>query len=139
LDPEGYWTGFSARIRVIAYNTKLVKPDEAPRSVFDLADPKWRGQVAMADPRFGSTSSTLPLYAMAGDEKMDDFFRRLKANGVRVVRSTSSRRTTRCTSIPARRTAIADPEPRPARRSSSPVRDTQEAVVPNPRVIKAVR
>jgi iron(III) transport system substrate-binding protein len=86
LDPEGYWTGFSARIRVIAYNTKLVKPDDAPRSVFDLADPKWRSQVAIADPRFGSTSfHVAALYAMAGDEKMDDFFRRLKANGVRVV------------------------------------------------------
>src|SRR5262245_34593667 len=86
MDREGYWTGFSARIRVIAYNTKLVKADEAPRSVFDLADPKWRGQVAMADPRFGSTSfHVAALYAMAGDEKMDDFFRRLKMNGVRVV------------------------------------------------------
>lgn len=86
IDPEGYWTGFSARIRVIAYNTKLVKAEEAPQSIFDLADPKWRGQVAMADPRFGSTSfHVAALYAMAGDEKMDDFFRRLKANGVRVV------------------------------------------------------
>jgi iron(III) transport system substrate-binding protein len=85
-DPDGYWTGFSARIRVIAYNTTLVKPDEAPQSVFDLADPKWRGQVAVADPRFGSTSfHVAALYAAAGDEKMDDFFRRLKANGVRVV------------------------------------------------------
>src|SRR5262245_9013680 len=81
MDPEGYWTGFSARIRVIAYNTKLVKADDAPRSVFDLAEPKWRGQVAIADPRFGSTSfHAAALYAMAGDEKMDDFFRRLKAN-----------------------------------------------------------
>jgi iron(III) transport system substrate-binding protein len=86
MDPDSYWTGFSARIRVIAYNTKLVKPEEAPRSVFDLADPKWRGQVAIADPRFGSTSfHVAALYAMAGDEKMDDFFRRLKANEVRVV------------------------------------------------------
>lgn len=86
IDAEGYWTGFSARIRVIAYNTKLVKAEEAPQSIFDLADAKWRGQVAMADPRFGSTSfHVAALYAMAGDEKMDDFFRRLKANGVRVV------------------------------------------------------
>lgn len=86
VDPGAYWTGFSARIRVIAYNTTLVKADEAPRSVFDLADPKWRGQVAIADPRFGSTSfHVAALYAMAGDDKMDDFFRRLKANGVRVV------------------------------------------------------
>jgi iron(III) transport system substrate-binding protein len=86
VDPEGYWTGFSARIRVIAYNTLLVKAEEAPQSVFDLADPKWQGQVALADPRFGSTSfHVAALYALAGDEKMDDFFRRLKANGVRVV------------------------------------------------------
>jgi iron(III) transport system substrate-binding protein len=86
VDPDGYWTGFSARIRVIAYNTTSVKPGEAPRSIFDLADAKWRGQVAMADPRFGSTSfHVAALYALAGNEKMDDFFRRLKANGVRVV------------------------------------------------------
>jgi iron(III) transport system substrate-binding protein len=86
VDNEGYWTGFSARIRVIAYNTKLVRAPDAPQSVFDLADPKWRGRVAMADPRFGSTSfHVAALYAMAGDDKMDDFFRRLKANDVRIV------------------------------------------------------
>jgi iron(III) transport system substrate-binding protein len=86
VDPDGYWTGFSARLRVIAYNTNLVKLEDAPRSVFDLADPKWRGQVAISDPRFGSTSfHVAALYAIAGDGRMDDFFRRLKGNGVRVV------------------------------------------------------
>jgi iron(III) transport system substrate-binding protein len=86
VDPEGFWTGFSARMRVIAYNTTLVTSEDAPQSVFDLADTKWRGQVAIADPRFGSTSfHVAALYALAGDEKMDDFFRRLKANGVKVV------------------------------------------------------
>jgi iron(III) transport system substrate-binding protein len=86
IDPEGYWTGFSARIRVIAYHTKTVTSGDAPQSIFDLADPQWKGQVAIADPRFGSTSfHVAALYALAGDEKMDDFFRRLKANGVRIV------------------------------------------------------
>jgi iron(III) transport system substrate-binding protein len=86
VDPDGYWTGFSARMRVMAYNTTLVKAEEAPQSIFDLTDEKWRGQVAIADPRFGSTSfHVAALYALAGDEKMDDFFRRLKANGVKVV------------------------------------------------------
>lgn len=86
VDADGYWTGFSARMRVIAYNTTLVTREDAPRSVFDLADPRWRGQVAIADPRFGSTSfHVAALYAAAGDERMDDFFRRLKANGVKVV------------------------------------------------------
>jgi iron(III) transport system substrate-binding protein len=86
IDPEGYWTGFSARIRVIAYNTKQVKPEEAPRSVLELADPKWKGEVAIADPRFGSTSfHVAALYAVLGDEKVDTFFRALKDNQVRVV------------------------------------------------------
>jgi iron(III) transport system substrate-binding protein len=86
VDPDGYWTGFSARIRVLAYNTRVVKAEDAPQSVFDLVDPKWKGQVAIADPRFGSTSfHVAALYVAAGDEKMDEFFRRLKANGVRIV------------------------------------------------------
>jgi iron(III) transport system substrate-binding protein len=90
IDPDGHWTGFSARIRVIAYNTKLVKPEEAPQSVFDLADARWRDQVAIADPRFGSTSfHVAALYAAAGDQRMDEFFRALKANGVRVVAGNS--------------------------------------------------
>ena len=86
VDTEGYWTGFSARIRVIAYNTTLVTPADAPQSVFDLADPRWRGQVAIADPRFGSTSfHVAALYAAAGDQRMDAFFRQLKANDVKIV------------------------------------------------------
>ena len=85
-DVMGYWTGFSARIRVIVYNTKLVKPEEAPRSIFDLTDPKWKDQIAIADPRFGSTSfHAAALYAELGDEKADEFFRKLKANGVKIV------------------------------------------------------
>jgi iron(III) transport system substrate-binding protein len=88
-DPNGYWTAFSARIRVIAYNTKLV-PASPPASVLDLADPKWRGQVAIADPRFGSTSfHVAALYVTLGDEKADDFFRRLKANDVKIVAGNS--------------------------------------------------
>ena len=91
VDADGYWTGFSARIRVIAYNTQLVKANEAPQSVFDLADPRWKGQVAIADPRFGSTSfHVAALYAELGEAKADDLFRRLRANGVRVVDSNST-------------------------------------------------
>jgi iron(III) transport system substrate-binding protein len=85
-DRDGYWTGFSARLRVIVYNTSKVPAVDAPRSIFDLADPRWRGQVAIADPRFGSTSfHVAALYAEMGDERADDYFRKLKANGVTIV------------------------------------------------------
>lgn len=86
IDPDGRWTGFSARMRVIAYNTKAVGAADAPHSVLDLADKRWANQVAIADPRFGSTSfHVAALYVLLGDARADDFFRRLKANGVRVV------------------------------------------------------
>jgi iron(III) transport system substrate-binding protein len=85
-DPEGDWTGFSARLRIIAYNTKLVPPSEAPQSIFDLSDPKWKNQLAMPDPRFGTASfHVAALYSVLGDQKADEFFRKLKANGVRIV------------------------------------------------------
>src|SRR6266536_237016 len=89
-DPEGFWTGFSARSRVIVYNTKLVKLEDAPKSVLDLTDPKWKGQVAIADPRFGTTSfHVAALYAELGDERADEFFRKLKANDVKIVSANS--------------------------------------------------
>jgi iron(III) transport system substrate-binding protein len=85
-DRDGYWTGFSARLRVIVYNTNKVKTDDAPRSVFDLVDPRWKGQIAIADPRFGSTSfHVAALYAELGDERADDYFRKLKGNDVKIV------------------------------------------------------
>ena len=85
-DPEGYWTGFSARLRVIIYNTGKVTAGDAPRSVLDLAETRWKGHVAIADPRFGSTSfHVAALYAELGDERADEFFRKLKANDVRIV------------------------------------------------------
>jgi len=85
-DRDGYWTGFSARLRVIAYNTSKVAATDAPRSVLDLADARWKGQVAIADPRFGSTSfHVAALYAELGDDRADNFFRRLKANEIKVV------------------------------------------------------
>ena len=59
-DRDGYWTGFSARLRVIVYNTNKVTDADAPRSVLDLADPRWKDQVAIADPRFGRRRFTSP-------------------------------------------------------------------------------
>ena len=44
-DPEGYWTGFAARARVLIVNTDIVKQDEMPDSIFDLADENWKVRV----------------------------------------------------------------------------------------------
>ena len=89
-DTEGHWTGFSARARIILYNSNLVSMDERPLSIFDLAKPRWRGQVAIANPLFGTTSIHMSaLFIILGDEKAMKFLNDLKANGVKIVSSNS--------------------------------------------------
>jgi iron(III) transport system substrate-binding protein len=46
--PQGDWVGVTARVSVMIYNTDLLKPDQLPTSVMELADPRWRGKLALA-------------------------------------------------------------------------------------------
>jgi iron(III) transport system substrate-binding protein len=85
-DEEGYWTGFAARARVLAYNTELVDPGEVPRAIEELADERWRGRIAMAYPLFGTTAThAAVLFADWGEERARAFFEALAANQVRIV------------------------------------------------------
>jgi len=54
-DPQGRWIAFGLRARVIAYNTRLVKADELPARWRDIADPRWKGRLGVANPLFGTT------------------------------------------------------------------------------------
>jgi iron(III) transport system substrate-binding protein len=85
-DPAGCWTGIGTRARVIVYNTRYVRPDQLPQSIFDLADPKWRGKVAIANPQFGTTRTHVAaLFAVLGPERTQQFLKDLLANQVRIV------------------------------------------------------
>lgn len=85
-DKDGYWTGIAARARVILYNTEMVKPGEEPRSIWDLADPRFQGKVAIARPLWGTTfTHAAALFQALGPEKAKEFFQKLKANGVKVA------------------------------------------------------
>lgn len=78
---DGAWYGFAARIRVLVVNTHRVAEDERPKSIRDLADPKWKGKVGIAKPLFGTTAThAAVLFAAWGDDDAQDFFRRLKQN-----------------------------------------------------------
>ena len=49
--PDNAWIGLSGRFWIIVYNKTLVKPEEL-KSLLDLADPKWKGKLAI--PNAGS-------------------------------------------------------------------------------------
>jgi iron(III) transport system substrate-binding protein len=43
-DPNGTWVSFYGAIATIAWNTRTVKPAEAPKDWKDLLEPKWKGK-----------------------------------------------------------------------------------------------
>lgn len=85
-DPDGYWFGFAARARILLVNTNLIEGPDFPRKVADLGDPRFKGQVGLAKPLFGTTATHVAcLYAAMGAEGLTAFFDTLKANDIQVM------------------------------------------------------
>ena len=85
-DPEGYWTGFAARARVLVYNSNLLKTTDLPRSIFELTRPEWKGKVALGYPLLGTIATHMgALYAVLGQEKTESYLKALKDNDVLIV------------------------------------------------------
>jgi iron(III) transport system substrate-binding protein len=58
-DPDGYFAAERFTLSPIAYNTKLVKPEDAPRSFADLLDKKWTDKIVKARPGYSGTIMTV--------------------------------------------------------------------------------
>ncbi len=81
---DGTWCGFAARARVLIVNTDLLQdPDDYPKSVSELADPKWANQCAMARPLFGTTATHFAvLRESLGREATIDQLKKIRDNAV---------------------------------------------------------
>ncbi|MEW6671818.1 MAG: extracellular solute-binding protein [Thermodesulfobacteriota bacterium] len=83
----------SMQIQAVAYNTKKLKAEDAPKNLEDIATPKYKGIVALDDPMRGGPFST-QLAALKenwkDDAKWTRFVKGLKALNVPVHRSTSA-------------------------------------------------
>lgn len=75
VEEENRWTGDFIIPMVMMYNKDLVPEEEAPETWSDLLDPKYKGQIAMADPlKSGSSYTQLATILTAfgkGDEAWD--------------------------------------------------------------------
>jgi iron(III) transport system substrate-binding protein len=54
-DPEGLHITTRILVSPLAYNTNLVKKEEAPKSFADLLDPRWAGKLVKAHPAYSGT------------------------------------------------------------------------------------
>ena len=86
-DKEGYWTGVSLYLQSFSYNTDNVKKGTEPKTLDDLLDPKWKGQMAIG----ASQSSTGVggfvghVVTKLGEEKGIEYLKKLAAQKVAVL------------------------------------------------------
>ena len=86
--PDGTWTGSAARARILLVNKQKVSAAEMPKSVRDLAAPRWKGQTALANPLFGTTTMHVAaLFGAWGEDKGRAFLDGLKTNQARIASS----------------------------------------------------
>ena len=78
--------GIGIRSRVIVIHTPSVKEADRPKRLEDLADPRFKGKIAIARPLFGTTATHFAaLHAQWGAAKFTSFLQALKKNGVAIL------------------------------------------------------
>ena len=79
-DLEGFWVGVSGRARVLNYNPERVT--ELPASVLDLADPSWKGRIAIAPSNASFQAFVTAMRVIEGDEVTSKWLEGMKQNAV---------------------------------------------------------
>jgi iron(III) transport system substrate-binding protein len=84
-DSDHYWTGFSARARLLLVNARsTIKP----ASVMAYMDPSANRRAAIANPLFGTTTDYVAaLFTIWGNERARTFMNDMKKNGVKITTS----------------------------------------------------
>ena len=86
---DGNWTGITGRARVIAYDSSQLSADEVPTSVFELTDPKWRGQVAIAPTNGSFQAFVTAMRVSAGDDATREWLQGLVDNDAQIYEKNS--------------------------------------------------
>jgi iron(III) transport system substrate-binding protein len=75
------WVGFAARSTVLAYNSKALKPADLPKSLLDLAQPKWKGKIGFSPAGADFQAIVSAVVATKGEAAAAQWLKGLKANG----------------------------------------------------------
>jgi iron(III) transport system substrate-binding protein len=78
---SGDWTGFVARSTVLVYNKDAIKPSQLPKSLMDLADPKWQGKISFSPTGADFQAIVAAMIDLKGEAATKAWLEGLKANG----------------------------------------------------------
>ncbi|MFD1213089.1 iron ABC transporter substrate-binding protein [Arthrobacter sp. GCM10027362] len=77
---SGKWTGVAARSTVFVYNKDKVKESELPKSIMDLADPKWAGKWGAAPGGADFQAIVSAMLELKGEQATADWLKAMKEN-----------------------------------------------------------
>ncbi|MEO7348660.1 MAG: extracellular solute-binding protein [Terrimesophilobacter sp.] len=80
-DPNNLWVAYAARTRVLFYNPTLISEADLPKSLLEIADPKYKGEFAWA-PSGAFVATAQYLISTIGIEKTTAFLTAIKSNGI---------------------------------------------------------
>jgi iron(III) transport system substrate-binding protein len=82
-DPDGNWVAQRLNLIALYYRSDLIPEADAPKTLADLADPKYKGKGVMADPNFASLQ--VAVDGTIAEHHTWDFFKKLRENDTMVV------------------------------------------------------
>jgi len=78
---DGRWLGVTARLSALAYNTSLVAGGTLPGSILELAEPRWKGKVAIAPSETDFQPLIIAISKLYGPAAAERWLKGLGANG----------------------------------------------------------
>jgi iron(III) transport system substrate-binding protein len=79
--PDGDWVGVSGRVSVLIYNPALISASQLPTSVMQLADPKYKGKLAIAPGETDFQPIVTAVERAYGSAAAERWLDQVKANG----------------------------------------------------------
>ena len=79
---DNTWVGVSGRSRVLSYDPKKVSESELPKSIFDLADSRWKGKIGIAPTNASFQSAVTAMRVLKGDDATSTWLKAMKTNAV---------------------------------------------------------
>ena len=78
--PRGDWVGVSARVNVVVYNTSQLQANQVPTSIMDLANPKWKDKLALAQGETDFQPIVTSIVAKDGKDAALTWLKAVKTN-----------------------------------------------------------
>jgi iron(III) transport system substrate-binding protein len=83
-DAAGNWVGISGRARVLVYDPKKLAPEDLPKYLHDLTDPKWKGKMGWAPGNASFQAHVSALRHTWGEDKTKVWLEGIKANETKI-------------------------------------------------------